>query len=195
VGRSLGGERLDDTMSAMCLMTSYVWEIVGKVFTTLLPIVISAVALGYVLYDRRAHLELAAKRGKWCVLDRLTSGEVRFRGIIDGYNASSRANAIRDYHFFYQLPDGGWKEMESEQYSNESPQEDGKTKVEIFNQTGLTLGPYAGMEIRVQSLIRMAPPYEMTVKIVIDDQFGHPYELIVKAEMNTRIVQAPPDNS
>jgi len=156
-----------------------VWSFVK----TFLPITVSATALAFVLHDRRAHLYLKEKRGKWCELDRnyLNKTEVIFTGIVEIYNASSRANAVREYQFFRHVSGDEWIPMDSEQYNGE--QVTGRTP-DIFNQTALTLAPFSATELKVQAFAKMdKQPHEMTVKIVIEDLFENSYSLKVKVEM------------
>ena len=42
--------------------------------------------------------------------------EIIFSGVVEVYNTSGRANAIKSYEFFYRGGDGSWKEMESRRY-------------------------------------------------------------------------------
>ena len=52
----------------------------------------------------------------------------------------------------------------------------------VYNHTPLTLAPYSGAEALVQGNIKMPrQPYEMEVKVVVEDLFGKHYLLIVKA--------------
>src|SRR6185503_5132261 len=102
-------------MLSTYLSPSLTWEITKF----LVPTIMSGLALFFVLKDRRPALDLRRKLGDWCKVS-MTMGasEVMFRGVIEVYNRSSRANAIRAYAFEYKLPDGAWKPMESEQYTN-----------------------------------------------------------------------------
>jgi len=112
----------------------------------------------------------------------MSSGEVIFKGVVEVYNASSRANAIREYHFRCKLPDGTWKDMESERYkitafrSGEGPDEP-----ETFNETPLSLAPYSGAELPVQAIVKLPRPYELPVAVEIEDLFGKTYCVHVTA--------------
>jgi hypothetical protein len=158
------------------------WWSLWSFFKFIGPFAVSFVALGFVLHDRRARIQLKAKRGDWCVLNSvLSGGEIVFTGVIEIYNASSRANAIRDYQFFRQESDKDWTPMKSEQYNLETGY--GK-EPEIHNKTALTLAPYSGIEAKVQAITKMkAKPYELIVKIVVYDLFDKSYTLKVKATM------------
>ena len=149
-----------------------IWDIVK----TWLPILTAAGSVGIVVFDRRPRLKLRMKNGKWYLLKKNTvnSSETIFIGVVEVYNVSSRANAIRDYSFFYrEKDDGTWKGVESEQYTNTS---------ETFNQTPTTLQPYSGIEVKVQAIVRLGHhPDELTVRIGIEDLFGIYRELEVKA--------------
>ncbi len=59
---------------------------------SLIPIVISFIALFVVLRDRRPRLTLRPRKGDWAKVSITHTGtEVIFRGIIEIYNTSSRA--------------------------------------------------------------------------------------------------------
>jgi hypothetical protein len=145
---------------------------------TVVPIVISVIALWISLRDRRPRLTLKARSGgEWYKLKPTEMrDQVAFMGIIEVYNVSSRANAIRDYRFLCKC-EGGWREMESALYS--SPVGDGSK--EISNPTPFTLAPYSGAEVRVLAFTPKPQPYEMEVMIEVADLFGKTYHVIVKA--------------
>ena len=167
-------------MPSICLSPSLIWEITKF----LVPTIVSCLALLFVLKDRYPGLDLRSKVGDWCKLNMtMEASEVMFRGLIEVYNRSSRANAIRAYRFECKTSDGAWKLMESEQYTNnETNGVGGEQKKEVFNQTALTIPPYSGQEAKVQALVRMARPREgLLVRIEVDDLFGKKYKLDVKA--------------
>ena len=166
----------------MRLPAWWTWWYLWSFFKFLGPFAVSFVALGIVLYDRRAHIELKAKRGDWCVLKAgFKGGDIVFTGVIEIYNASSRANAVRDYQFFRQDSANEWVSMESEQYNLDTGY--GKS-AEVHNKTALTLAPYSGIEAKVQAITKMkTKPYELVVKIVVYDLFEKSYTLNVKAAM------------
>lgn len=145
------------------------WHVVAP----LVPIAISSTALGVVLYDRRARLVLRTRRGEWSTLKRASSGEVIFKGVVEVYNRSSRASAIREYHFQYRTEEGIWETMESERYEDEG---------ETFNPTPLLLPPYSGTEVRVEAIARIPHPHELPVRIMIEDLFGTTYAVEVLAK-------------
>jgi hypothetical protein len=155
-------------------------RMVLDVAKAVVPIVISLVALFFVLNDRRAKLDVRSKRGDWYKL--ITSGsEVMFQAVIEVYNRSSRSNAIRGYGFEYKDIDGKWKAMESEQYTNKSPDGDG-TRDQVYNRTALAISPYSGVEAWVQALVRSAPPKEgWRVRITVEDLFGKQHKTEVNA--------------
>ena len=68
------------------------------------------------------------------------NGELVCQGLIEVYNQSGRANAIRSYHFLCEQHDGSWREMESEIYTNS---ESDTNVAVVYNQTPLTLEPYS----------------------------------------------------
>jgi hypothetical protein len=154
-------------------------KVIWDIAKTWVPILTAAGSLGIVIFDRRPRLKLRMRHGKWYLLKKNTvnSGEVIFIGVVEVYNVSSRANAIREYSFFCrEKDDDTWKGMESEQYTS-------TTTPEIFNQTPTTLQPYSGSEVKVQAIIRPARyPDELLVRVGIEDLFGHYKELEVKAD-------------
>src|SRR5258708_1860564 len=83
---------------------------------SLLSLAISVIALFVALRDRRPRLFLSARKGDWAKLQVTQTGnDVIFQGIIEVYNRSSRANAIRDYAFSCKR-ENRWETMESERY-------------------------------------------------------------------------------
>jgi len=142
------------------------------------PTLMSALALGYVIYDRQPRLVLKSRKGEWCTLRKGYTGYV-FEGVVEVYNRGSRANAIREYHFARKDPDEGWITLESEYYALEV---DGGIK-EKANITPLVLAPYSGTELYVKAMTNlMQQPYEMTVKIIVEDIFEKRYHIDVVAK-------------
>jgi hypothetical protein len=154
-------------------------------FTIALPIVISfialcgtLVALWITLHDRRAQLVLRERRGDWCkLMPTLDRSEVIFQGIVEVYNVSSRANAIRQYEFWEKREGGDWEKMESELYRDSISQRDRTT----YNLTPLTFEPYSGSEIRVMAFSKMPQPFVMQIRVRVQDLFGKWHEAEVKA--------------
>ncbi|HET9741869.1 MAG TPA: hypothetical protein VFQ00_03880 [Terriglobales bacterium] len=107
-------------------------------------------------------------------------GKIIFNGVIEMYNASNRANAVRDYYFAGKR-NGKWEALESELYQNVEKENGKQVAVEMFNQTPLTIPPYSGVEIRVQAFLKGPQPYEMEIKIEVEDLFGKRYATEVKA--------------
>jgi hypothetical protein len=155
------------------------WEI----FKTGTPIAISFTALSIVLFDRRPRLSLKSRKGKWYTLTpTMSSGEVIFKGIVEVYNASSRANAIRGYHFRCKLPDGTWKDMDSERYKITAFRSGSDLdEPATFNETPLSLAPYSGAEVPVQAIVKMPRPYELPIIVEVKDLFGKKYRVEVTA--------------
>jgi hypothetical protein len=145
------------------------------------PFAISIVALGYVLYDRHPRLKIKARKGDWYTLKDCSRPRysVMFGGVVEIYNVSSRANAIREYRFLCKRAKGDWEEMESEYYfavpligaASES-----------LNRTPLILAPYAGVDAKIQAFIKKPRPVEMRVRIEVEDLFGKRYRLDVTAK-------------
>jgi hypothetical protein len=162
------------------LQSWWSWWFVPKLIVFLIPLVISLISLGIVLHDRRPRIILRAKKGKWCTLTATAKrGLIVFEGIIEVYNVSSRANAIREYTFYWKSKDG-LKLLESEQYEIDKGSLAPK---EIHNRTPVTLAPYSGSDVRVQALAQVIErPYDMTVRIVVEDLFGNHSTLEVTAD-------------
>lgn len=69
--------------------------------------------------------------------------------------------------------------MESGHYTNTTP---GTKEAEICNETPLTLAPYSGTQARVQAITKAPQPYEMEIRIEVEDLFGKTYRMEVLAE-------------
>ena len=147
----------------------------------IVPILISSAALLIVFLDRRPRLKLKARSEAWYHLKPNSSRTyVVFMGTIEVYNLSARANAVRHYEIWCKNNVAPWEKMESDRYTLSSSSEGEEPKV--YNHTPLTLAPYSGAEALVQGNIKMPrQPYEMEVKVVVEDLFGKHYLLIVKA--------------
>jgi hypothetical protein len=155
--------------------TFSVWE----AFKTCTPIGVSVIALLIVLNDRRPRLQLRAKKGDWYTLRTdMRRENLIFQGIVEVYNVSARANAVHSYWFHARKKGEDWKALESEQYVNQTSVSD---KVDIFNQTPLTLAPYSGLEVPVQALTEFDNHVELEVLIEIEDIFKRRYSITVKA--------------
>jgi hypothetical protein len=155
-----------------------VWDIAKAI----VPILISLVALFFVLNDRRAKLDVRSKRGDWYKLRMTLRSEMMFQAVIEVYNRSSRSNAIRGYSFEYKEINGKWKPMESEQYTHKLPEDGDGTTEQVYNRTALAISPYSGAEVWVQALARSAHPKEgLQVRITVEDLFGKQYTIEVNA--------------
>ena len=173
-------------MPFMCLLIPWRQLFTPDVLKIVVPIVIasfalagSIIALVVALRDRRPSLTLRARKGEWCTLKAaVKGGEVIFVGVVELYNASARANVILNYDFWCKT-DAGWKKMDSEYYKQSPPI---GAMEEICNKTPLTLGPYSGIDLHVIAFIKMPQPYEMTVRIEVEDLFGKRYQVEVLAK-------------
>jgi hypothetical protein len=145
---------------------------------TVVPIVISVTALFISLRDRRPRLTLRSRKGDWCKLTgTVNKSEVMFRGLVEVYNVSGRANAIRGYEFWGRRDSGSWEKMESELYRESAA----GGPAEKSNQTPLTLAPYSGIEVDVLAFTKMPQPYQMQVRVEVEDLFGKRYRVDVTA--------------
>lgn len=151
-------------------------------FFKALPIAVSVTALYLTLRDRRPRLFLRPRKSSKFHVHRLfrtRGGSIAFVGGVEVYNMSARANAIRDYAFWWK--DGNkWRSMESQNYREKS--EDGS--VELRNPTPVTLEPYSGTEVRVMAFIEFLDKAEMDIRIQIEDLFGKRYSVEVRAEIS-----------
>jgi hypothetical protein len=106
---------------------------------------------------------------------------VIFQGVVEAYNVSARANAIRAYDFWCKrTKDSDWEHMESEHYRTSERGEE--TEETFHNVTPFTLAPYSGAEVRIMAMIRMPQPYEMSVRVEVEDLFGKHYRVNVLAK-------------
>ena len=160
-----------------------------------LALLFSIASFGYVNYDRRVKLFLRARKGDWYVLDRATNGkETIFRGIIEVYNHSSRANAIQGYRFWIDN-NGVHEDLESEMVSIDersvqlAPEEE--EAKELFNVTPLPIPAYTGIEARVYAIVKgahMLPGNHLPIMVEIEDIHGKRYRAEVKASRTERLI-------
>jgi hypothetical protein len=145
-----------------------------------LPLTISVLALELTLRDRRPRLVLKSRKSSAHRVYRLhrTTNGIAFVGGVEVYNMSGRANAIRDYSFFYRDDEKRWKVMESQNYEEKS--EDGS--VEQRNPTQVALAPYSGTEVKVLALTDNNLKSKLDVRIELEDLFGKHYSIEVSAE-------------
>lgn len=161
----------------------------SAVMSSWIPIAISIFALGIsatgvavTLWDRRARLTIRERRGHWCTLD-VIGAEIRFAGMVDVYNSSSRSNSIRGYQFWVRPPNtGGWQPMESEQYT-ETPQ--GTNESRLLNATPVVLAPFSGVSVPVSAYFPRPADFqgELRIRIEIEDIFGNWQRLDVTARV------------
>ncbi len=162
--------------------TASVWD----AFKFWVPTALSLFTAYYVFHDRKAHLDLVAKKGEWCILKRFADNSISFEGVIEVYNASSRPNAIRNYEFAYHHSGEEWIPMESEHYfhGEKKNEDDDPHTVAEFNVTPISLAPYSAQALNVQAIAARRAPHDLLVLIVIEDLFGKKYSLKVKAAMD-----------
>jgi hypothetical protein len=146
-------------------------RILHIVFLQIAPIVISVIALYFSLRDRHPRLKLQARKGEWYILRkaRTKTGEnVQFVGILEVYNRSSRANAVTDYQFWYKK-NGGWEPMDSERFTDVSPE----NREETFNDTPAAVASCSGRQLWVAAFAHIAVfPSELDIRVEIEDLFG-----------------------
>jgi hypothetical protein len=123
-------------------------------------------------------LMLRRRKGDWYKLEQtIDNANLMFVGVVEIYNVSGRANAIRDYEFWGKRNNDAWEKMDSELFLERS----GDQRTAISNLTPLTLAPYSGAEARVMAYGRMPKPREMQIKVQVEDLFGRHYHVEVKA--------------
>jgi hypothetical protein len=146
-----------------------------------IAVVMSGIALFFSLRDRRPRLALRTRKGEWCVLleaATVTKQSVGFRGVVEVYNVSSRANAVQGYEFWCKRSGGAkWELMESEMFSTTW---DSKPE-EVSNPTPVTIAPYSGTELHVAAFTAMPMPKGLDVRVLVEDLFGKRYQVEVKA--------------
>lgn len=154
---------------------------------SVLALLFSIASFAYVNYDRRVKLLLRPRKGDWCVLDRATNGrETIFRGIIEIYNQSSRANAVRGYRFWIDN-NGVYEDLESEMVSIADEQDTS----ELFNVTPLPIAAYTGTEARIYAVVKGVhglPGNHLAVTVQIEDIHGKRYTAVVRASRTERLL-------
>ena len=154
--------------------------VLSNLFFKVLPIVISVTALYLTVRDRRPRLFLRLRKSSKFHIYRLfrtSGGDLAFSGGVEVYNMSARANAIRDYSFWWKDETGKWIPMESQNYKERS--EDGS--VEHRNPTPVALAPYSGTDVKVMAFTENSVASELDVRIQIEDLFGRHYSIEVRA--------------
>lgn len=144
----------------------------------LLPITLSSAALALTLKDRRPKLEVGVKTGDdWFLIRKVHTvrgWEDQFEGILEVYNTSGRANAIRRYRFWIDVA-GGWQECSSQQFKSVPT---GSTEEETYNTTPLALPPYSGLSVFVMAFSpHTADIKKRQVKVEMEDLFGKKYSV------------------
>ncbi len=165
-----------------------------SVFIALLAVAISAMSLGYVLYDRRSKVVLRARKGDWYVLDpALKQNETLFRGVIEIYNHSARPNTVCGYRFWIDN-NGLHENLESEMVEiGEQAENVDSSGAEptAFNVTPLLLAPYAGVEARIHAIIKGKHVLlldDLPVTVEIEDVFGRRSKITVKARRSAALL-------
>lgn len=156
----------------------------GKTILSIASAVISLIALFVTLKDRWPRLSVGIRKGEWCKLKpTVDRTQVVFKGLVEVYNVSNRANTIRGYEFWSKEEDRGWIKMDSQLFMESDSGEDKKGEKEVvrYNVTPLTLGPYSGMEVRVMAFKKGTQPAKMDVRMQVTDVFGKKYQAEVAA--------------
>jgi hypothetical protein len=153
------------------------WWAIAPYLKTPVPIIISLIALYFSLHDRRPRLRVRMRRGDWAKIGQTQTGDVMFKGVIEIYNASSRANTVSDYVFHCKRKNE-WVKMESERYEDSHP---GGKDHSVANPTPLAIGPYSGVDVNVIALTDPPLDHEMVVRIEVEDLFGKKYRSEVLA--------------
>src|SRR5438552_5529357 len=162
----------------MCHKLVDSWWSIAAYLKTSVPIIISLIALYFSLHDRRPRLRIRARRGDWAKIGLTqTDKDVMFKGVVEIYNASSRANTVSDYAFYCQR-EHGWEKMESERYDDFRP--GGQERV-VANPTPFPIPPYSGVETHVLAFTGLPLDHEMLIRIEIEDLFGKKYQAEVLA--------------
>lgn|GEM_PF-6819887 len=165
-----------------------------SVFIALVAVAISAVSLGYVLYDRRSKVVLRARKGDWYVLDpALKQNETLLRGVVEIYNHSARPNTVCGYRFWIDN-NGLHEDLESEMVEIvEQPEnaESSGAEPTAFNVTPLLLAPYSGVEARIHAIIKgkhVLSLDHLPVTVEIEDVFGKRSNITVQARRSEALL-------
>lgn len=144
----------------------------------LIPTILSLVALWVSLKDRRPKLVLKARKGQWGAVNRTTNrNEIGFAAIIEVYNVSTRANAIRDYRFWTKDENGNWASMDSERYEVKFNEKD---KPRVFNHTPFPIQPNSGAEVEIEAFTSLLHLH--SVKVEVEDLFEKRYTIELSIE-------------
>jgi len=123
-------------------------------------------------------LVLKARKGQWASVNRTTNrNEIGFAAIIEVYNVSARANAIREYRFWTRDEEGKWTLMESERYELKFNDEE---KPRVFNHTPLPLSPHSGAEVQIEAFTALTRLHQ--VKVEVEDLFKKRYTIELSVE-------------
>lgn len=152
----------------------------GDILKSGILIVISGIALGLVLKDRRPQLVLRARKGEWltvkpAVMQPERTPGIILRGLIEIYNTSSRANVVRDYRIIAKAADGAWREMTCEHMIDDP----GYDISEVANRTPLTIPPYSAVEAPVLGILTDERVRDIEVLIQVEDLFGKRFSVKV----------------
>lgn len=181
--KQTGNTQIGDTLKFQSMWQNFLawWWSIAPYLRTPVPVVISLIALYFSLHDRRPHLIVRARKGDWAKLAVTQTGKnVLFMGIVEIYNTSSRANAVRDYEFWCKRADG-WEKMNSERFENTLRLSNEERAITIVqNVTPLTIAPYSGLEAHIGAFTGI-PAGTMAIRIEIEDLFGKRYSTQVLA--------------
>jgi hypothetical protein len=157
----------------------------GDVLRAGVPTILSLISIYLVLKDRRPRLILRTRKGDWYRIEQGCVGAkqtrwIVFRGVIEIYNASGRANAVREYRIKAKTH-GGWREMGSD--SGIDNPTDG-SDVFISNRTPLIIPPYSGVEANVIGLLSLKECEfkDMPIIVEVEDLFGKGFSIAVDAK-------------
>jgi hypothetical protein len=136
-------------------------------------LIVSASALGFVLYDRRSGLIVRLREGRWVELPSKTL----LKGEVEVYNRSSRPNTISAYRYSAQTIEDKWVDLETERYDLGAS--DG-----IHNETPLVVPAYTGVVVKIASFADdwRRFPRHLTVRMRLVDIFGMTYDSDIPVE-------------
>jgi hypothetical protein len=135
-------------------------------------------------WHNRPRIHVRTRRGDWTEISETQTGkEVIFNGIVEVYNLSSRANAIREYNFWWKRAKE-WVPMGSERYTQSERVQQGaefRQETWVSNATPLAIAPYSGAEVHVAAFAKVPVPSQILIRVELKDLFGKTYRTEVKA--------------
>lgn len=153
------------------------WLSLPSNFISLISLAASVIAFSTTFYDRRRRIDIRFRKGQWLVLE----GPAML-GHVEIYNASSRSNSVRAYHFSTRNVERKWVPLESERMEIGSV---------IHNETPLVIPPYSGVAVPIGCFANWEEfPCKLAIMISVEDIFGRNYP--AETELGNRFSRNTP---